>query len=408
MQIKLDKNKKYLLACSFGPDSMALFTLLYQGGYDFGVAHVNYQMRGEESDGETKALIELLEEKNIRYYANYIDGKEFIGNFQARAREARYDFFKDAMEKGDYDILLIAHHKDDFLETYLLQKTSNRKSFYYGIKEEVTLNGIKIIRPLLSYYKEEILAYCEKHNVLYSIDSSNLERKYTRNKIRIDVLNKMSRQQKEELFIEIETLNEELKVKKEELQTLVDNGRISISAFNNLDEDDQNYLLYIIFDSKGFAEHYHSSKVRLIKNNINSKKTSTFMKVINELYVTKHEDDFYLINILDYKPYEYSVNEAKTVSFPRFGVFFDKEGVIPNIEKDEYPLTITNASMDEIYVIDGYQKKISRVYIDMKMPRHIRLIWPVIKNKDGVIIYIPRYRKDYKPKKSDLFKINHL
>lgn len=408
MQINLDKNKKYLLACSFGPDSMALFDLLVKGGYDFGVAHVNYQMRGEESDGETKALIQLLKEKNIRYYANYIDGKEFIGNFQARAREARYDFFKDAMEEGNYDILLIAHHRDDFLETYLLQKMSNRKSFYHGIKEEATVNGIKIIRPLLPYYKEEILKYCQKYNVQYSIDSSNLERRYTRNKIRIDVLNKMSRHEKEELFNDIKQLNKALSLKKEELETLIQNNKISIKSFNSLTEDDQNYLLYIIFESKGFAEHYHSSKVRLIKNNINSKKNSTFMKVVNELYVTKHEDDFYLINILDYKPYEYIVNNAKTMYFPHFDVYFDKEGVIPHIKKSEFPLTIKNASMDEIYVIDGNKKKISRVYIDMKMPRHIRLIWPVVKNKDGDIIYIPRYRKDYKPKPTDLFKINQL
>ena len=132
------------------------------------------------------------------------------------------------------------------------------------------------------------------------------------------------------------------------------------------------------------------------------------MKVVNELYVTKHEADFYLINILDYKPYEYIVNNAKTMYFPHFDVYFDKEGVIPHIKKSEFPLTIKNASMDEIYVIDGNKKKISRVYIDMKMPRHIRLIWPVVKNKDGDIIYIPRYRKDYKPKPTDLFKINQL
>ena len=407
MQINLDKSKKYLLACSFGPDSMALFNLLLDGDYDFGVAHVNYQMRGEESDNETKNLVELLKAKKIRYFANYIDGKDFSGNFQARAREARYDFFKDIMEEGSYDVLLIAHHKDDFLETYLLQRTSNRKSFYYGIKEETTLNGIKIIRPLLKYYKSDILQYCATHNVKYSIDSSNLERKYTRNKIRLDVIDKMSLTQKEELFNEIQALNKTLDDKRIALANYYKDS-VKISLFNTLSEEDQNHLLYFIFEQKGFAEYFHSSKVRLIKNNINSAKTSTFMKVVAELYITKHEDDFYLINILDYKPYEYTVNQAKTISFPQFSVYFDKENVIPHIKESEFPITITNGNSDEKYTIDGNTKKLSRVYIDMKMPRHIRLIWPVVKNRYGKIIYIPRYRKDYIPKETDLFKINHL
>lgn len=407
MQINLDKSKKYLLACSFGPDSMALFNLLLDGDYDFGVAHVNYQMRGEESDNETKNLVELLKAKKIRYFANYIDGKDFSGNFQARAREARYDFFKDIMEEGSYDVLLIAHHKDDFLETYLLQRTSNRKSFYYGIKEETTLNGIKIIRPLLKYYKSDILQYCAIHNVKYSIDSSNLERKYTRNKIRLDVIDKMSLTQKEELFNEIQALNKTLDDKRIALANYYKDS-VKISLFNALSEEDQNHLLYFIFEQKGFAEYFHSSKVRLIKNNINSAKTSTFMKVVAELYITKHEDDFYLINILDYKPYEYTVNHAKTIYFPQFSVYFDKENIIPHIKESEFPITITNGNSDEKYTIDGNTKKLSRVYIDMKMPRHIRLIWPVVKNRYGKIIYIPRYRKDYIPKETDLFKINHF
>lgn len=408
MQINLDKNKKYLLACSFGPDSMALFNMLLVGGYGFGVVHVNYMMRGQESEMETETLISLLKEKSIRYFASYIDGKIFSGNFQTKARETRYNFFSDIMLEEDYDALLTGHHKDDFLETYLMQKNSKRQTFYYGIKDEVILNGIKVLRPLLGYYKQELLNYCHANDVPYAIDSSNLEKKYTRNKIRHNILMKMSVAEKDALFKEVVKLNKTVEEKKDNLKKLIEGNKVNISAFSKLSDEDKQHLLFILFDKLGFAGAFHSSKVRLIINNINSVKTSTFMKVVDELYVSKYEDDFYLINVLDYRPYEYVVNTAKNVSFPHFDIIFSEKDAIPHIAKKEFPLTITVARPDDTYVVSGYKKKLNRMFIDMKMPRHIRLIWPVVKNKDGDIIYVPRYRKDYVPKPTDLFKINQL
>lgn len=408
MQIKLDKQKKYLLACSFGPDSMALFNMLLEGGYNFGVVHINYMMRGQESEEETKSLIKLLKEKNIKYYANYIDGKILSGNFQTKAREVRYSFFSDVMLNDDYDVLLTGHHKDDFLETYLLSQKSNRKSFYYGIKDEVTLNGVKVLRPLLSFYKEELLRYCNEHNVPYAIDSSNLGRKYARNKIRHDVLMKMTVQQKDQLFNEVQELNNNLEIRKQELLKLIEGNRVSITKFNELSEDDQSYLLYIIFDSLGFGQYFHSSKVKLIKTNMNSAKTSTFMKVVNELFISKYEDDFYLFDLYDYRPYEYTLKAAKSTSFPQFDIIFNEKTCKMHIKEEHFPITITVSRGNETYIIDGHKKKMNRVFIDMKMPRHIRLIWPVVKGKDGTIIYVPRYRKGYKPKETDLFKINQV
>jgi tRNA(Ile)-lysidine synthase len=121
MQIKLDRDKRYLLACSYGPDSMALFSVLVRDKYMFAVAHVNYGLRGKESDLETGNLIQYCKDKNKECFVRKINGKNIKGNFQNAARKIRYEFFKEIAETHNFDVLLTAHHADDVIETYLMQ-----------------------------------------------------------------------------------------------------------------------------------------------------------------------------------------------------------------------------------------------------------------------------------------------
>ena len=98
--LNLDKDKKYLLACSFGPDSMALFWILLDNGYQFDVAHVNYHFR-KESNLEERNLKEFAKKNNIDIYI--YDNKENVDkNLEAKAREMRYNFFSSLCKKNGY------------------------------------------------------------------------------------------------------------------------------------------------------------------------------------------------------------------------------------------------------------------------------------------------------------------
>ena len=125
--LNLDKNKKYLLACSYGPDSMALFNMLQKEGYDFEVAHVNYHFR-KESDEEERALRNYCFKNNIIIHV-FQNLETVTNNLEARAREIRYLFFKKIYRQGRFDALLVAHHEDDLIETYLMQKDKNLHPF---------------------------------------------------------------------------------------------------------------------------------------------------------------------------------------------------------------------------------------------------------------------------------------
>ncbi|OQC10996.1 MAG: tRNA(Ile)-lysidine synthase [Tenericutes bacterium ADurb.Bin087] len=406
MQINLNLEHKYLLACSYGPDSMALFSLLLTNGYNFAVAHVNYGLRGEESEKETEDLTQYCKKHNIAFFIKWVDGKAIKGNFQKRAREERYKFFAEIADEYKFDALLTAHHGDDVIETYLMQKNSKRETLYFGIRSEITLNNLAVVRPLLNYYKTDLVHYCNKNNVPYATDSSNLELKYTRNKIRHNFVKKMTKTEKEKVLKEINDQNKEYYLLTKNLESLIVGNVVLIADYKKLNRKEKQHLVYLLFLKEGIANWFSKGRNNLINDIILSTKKSTMIKVYNTFYLVKYEDKFEFINTQNYAPYNYIVDAPKTIKTAQFTANLCKNDVIPNISESEYPLTIASKGVNQKYNIKGYEKTINRLFIDMKMPRHYRLIWPIVSNKDGKVIYVPRYRANYVPKETDLFKIN--
>ena len=115
----LSKNEKYLLALSGGPDSMALFHLLLEGGWNFHVCHVDHGWR-KESFEEANQLKILAEKHLVPFYLYKIDIKELEeGNLEDNCRKMRFLFFKQEYAKCGFDALLTGHHADDQVETIL-------------------------------------------------------------------------------------------------------------------------------------------------------------------------------------------------------------------------------------------------------------------------------------------------
>ena len=129
IKLNLDKSNKYVVACSFGPDSMALLDAAIKEKLDIVVAHVNYRKR-EEALFEQQALEKYCQDRNIKIYVLDLLGEKHTGNFQEWAREKRYQFFSEVVLKEDAYAVLVAHQEDDLIETYLMQKT--RGNFKYA------------------------------------------------------------------------------------------------------------------------------------------------------------------------------------------------------------------------------------------------------------------------------------
>ena len=185
----LNKAKKYLLAVSGGIDSMVMADLFLQQQLEFSVAHCNFQLREGDSNLDEQLVTDWCTKNNIDYFIKRVDTKEYCAQYkcsiQVGAREIRYAFFDEICADKNIDFIVTAHHQDDTIETVLFQ-------FFRGTGIQ-GLTGIparnqKIIRPLLSYSKQQILDYAAKFQVAFREDKSNLKQDYSRNKLRLHII----------------------------------------------------------------------------------------------------------------------------------------------------------------------------------------------------------------------------
>lgn len=182
------KDKKLLLAVSGGIDSMVLVHLLQELGYDITIAHCNFNLRGEESDGDEQ-FIRNSQQHNIKIFVTRFNTKAFADDaklsIQIAARQLRYSWFIELLQQNDLDYLLTAHHLDDSIETFLINFT--RGTGLEGLTGIPQIND-KIVRPLLPFTRNDIEAYAKENNIEWREDSSNASDKYLRNKLRHDVV----------------------------------------------------------------------------------------------------------------------------------------------------------------------------------------------------------------------------
>ena len=388
----LDKNKKYLLACSFGPDSMALFHLLVTKKYDFECAIVNYHLR-EESDSEVTGLLRYAGEHKIKVHV--LDVKEKIEkNLEAACREIRYRFFKDLCAQFGFEATLIAQHQDDLIETYLMQKERQNNPIYYGISRETIIYGVKIIRPLLDYRKSELVKICDDNEVPYSIDKTNFDISLMRNNIRHNVVSKMIERERQDIIKEIDNENDKLS---KMLESIKIDKLCEVKYVIRLDFVTQCYALnYLV---KNINPNFSLSKrnVGQIIKILKSSKPNGQFQIVKGLYMFK-EYDFFEFGMIkaEQKEFSYPLLCPGVLDTPYFYLNFRKDTSDRNVDFDDYPLTIRNIKKSDTIIINGYKVKARRLLIDWKVPFRKIMILPVILNKPSECIYIPRYRKDFK------------
>ncbi|MCD8203835.1 MAG: tRNA lysidine(34) synthetase TilS [Coprobacillus sp.] len=394
----LSKDAHYLLACSYGPDSMALFYLLVNDGYSFDVAHVNYHLR-EESDEEEKSLRKVCKKYKIPLYVKEVENGAITDNIEGTCRLIRYNFFLDLAKENGYDGVLIAHQEDDLIETYFLQCDRGAIVDYYGLRSVSSYQDMTIIRPLLSYTKRELLDICDSHKIPYAIDITNSDITYKRNKYRREVVSDMDRARRDEILSEINAKNSvHLKL----INSLKNLDLHSVDTLLTLDEYQLQNALIILLNE---TQTYHALS-RKTATNINkallSKKPNICIN-LGEICFEKSygECRFYIDKRISYS---YVISMPQVVDTPYF--HFD---LLHNnkfsVSSTDYPLTIRNASGDDLVRVSDYQVKVSRLYIDWKMPLKYRPIWPIVINSEGKAIYIPRYQKDFTPTESDYFYV---
>ena len=183
------KQGRILLAVSGGIDSMVMVDLFQRNQISFGIAHCNFQLRGEESDKDEQLVESLAKKLNVSFFKKRFETEVFASkeslSIQMAARALRYEWFTLLCNQHHFDLIATAHHADDNAETMLL-------NFIRG-KGLTAIAGIPkkkehIIRPLLFSSREHIKNYAIENNLEWREDQSNLSTDYDRNFLRLKVI----------------------------------------------------------------------------------------------------------------------------------------------------------------------------------------------------------------------------
>ena len=196
-----DYGATVLAAVSGGMDSMCMLDALVHCQLDLqiAVAHVNFNLRGQESDQDTAMVEQWCNEHNITLHKASFNTREYAQkkhiSIEMAARELRYNWFYQLMAENGYNFLAIAHNANDNAETLMLNLTRGCGiEGLAGIKAKVQINNNQhIIRPLISYSRQQIEKYAAYHKVPYRTDSTNLENDFSRNRIRNIVFPELAR-----------------------------------------------------------------------------------------------------------------------------------------------------------------------------------------------------------------------
>lgn len=185
----IKNEERTLLAISGGIDSVVMCELFQQAGFTFGIAHCNFNLRGNESDTDELFVKDLANKYQVPFYCKQFLTKKLAKekkiSIQMAARELRYQWFEDIRLKENYHSIATGHQLDDQLETFFINLL--RSTGIAGFHGILPRQG-NLIRPLLFSYREDIVAFARENNLSFREDSSNLETKYLRNKIRHEII----------------------------------------------------------------------------------------------------------------------------------------------------------------------------------------------------------------------------
>jgi len=296
------ETNKIILGFSGGPDSTFLLQKLVSENKEVIAAHVNYHLR-KESDEEEKLVKIFCKEKNVKVFVKDVSEKDwkkyaYLKNKQAIAREIRYDFYLQLAKKHKCDYIYIAHHKDDFIETALMQEKKSKDYLFYGLKKENYYKGFILKRPLLKIYKKDIIDFLIKNEIKFANDKTNLLPIYTRNIIRSN-LKKKTFEEKEVIydnFVQINKTKENIRKKvKIYFEELIKNN-YSWELFNNIPLKYKKYVLYNIFISWNTRININSQKLNASVNFLKNKNLNKQYRLMKNVFLTVNQGKITLLN----------------------------------------------------------------------------------------------------------------
>ena len=409
-----NKEDKIAIALSGGVDSIVLFHLLvteYKDSYkELVVFHINHGLR-EESYEEAEFVEKFVKDFDVKFYKEELNMSDIERDSHTSeemlARELRYQAFNKMAKLEGVTKLLTAHHKNDQVENILMRLLTGRSIDHsLAICEEIEMVGLTIYRPLLNSLKAELEEYAKEKNLHYYVDATNFDTDYTRNNIRhniVPLLNDINSGSFDNLINfanYYQNINNNLKKailsNKDNYIFSRDEDKISLvkDKFLELNEEEMYFLLKdLITDELGVFDIKQKAifdVVSSLKKNSGNKSydLKNNLKIISQyetLYIHKIEKKCYndkieiiIDKICGNSVYEFYQN--------KFIISTDAKDSEIGFNKSELPLLITTKKEGDRVRRGEINKKLSRIFIDEKVPKELRDTLPVIRNNKGEVL----------------------
>lgn len=408
----VNDNDYVVIALSGGPDSMALLHLFIRLRKEKNIniicAHVNHGLR-IESEEEKIFVEEYCKANNIVF--EYMKIESYENGFNEKdARIKRYEFFDRIMTKYNSNMLFTAHHGDDLIETILMRigRGSNLKG-YSGFSILSIRHGYNMIKPLVYYTKKDIMTYVEANNIPYVIDNTNDKDEYTRNRYRHNVLPFLKEENKDvhlkylkysQMLLEYDSYVEKVALSK--MSDIYTNNILDLNYFKKLalliQKRILNIILYSIYgDNITCITDVHTSNIFDL---INSSRPNVNLQLPDDVIILKEYDKLSFDYKSDKKGYKYVLDKDLEIGHGKF-IFEDEEesntNFVCRLNSNDIRLPlIVRSRLDgdkiEIKNLNG-SKKVKDIFIDVKLDKSKRDIYPIVTDSNNNIVWIPGVKK---------------
>lgn len=392
-QLGLNKNDKVLIAYSGGGDSTFLLveSLKFFDVKNIFVAYVNYH-DSKFAQEEEKIVHDFIKKHKLNFYQYDCNLPFDSPNFEAKARDIRYSFFRSLIEKYNLKGVLVAHQKNDDAETYLFQKSRNSLTNFLGLSKSTFIYGIHVFRPLLALMKKDIISKLKKDNIPYFEDPTNKNPSRFRDRIRMYELSSKSKVEKviETRDKKLEYLNFEIK----KAFSFFNQKQYDFETYRKQNENVQRRFLFIALeflfpnaDNKSIIS-LHNLCFEFLKSNKTGK-----LDLNKEVSLYKNKHDFFFGQKLNLDPnYSYEISQRGKYSFGQLAIDLTDRSILKN---QSFPFFVRAVKKGDMI---GTELEGKNAFISIRrhgVPSYIRKVYPALFNKKGEIVYLPFFGDKY-------------